>query len=240
MAERPKSSFSRKSTADEVVAALDLKGLTIIVTGGATGIGIETCVSLAKAGASEVVLAVRNAEAAEKAIAEIKKRSEKNPKCVVTWSMLDLSELASVRAFAAAWGDRPLNVLINNAGVMACPQTYTKDGFEMQIGTNHFGHFLLTLLLVPALKAGAKQLGRPSRVVCLSSIGHRRSPIMFEDMNFKKTPYDKWQAYGQSKTANALFALAFDKRYKDSGVRAFSVHPGGIFTPLQRHLPKEE
>jgi NAD(P)-dependent dehydrogenase (short-subunit alcohol dehydrogenase family) len=153
--------------------------------------------------------------------------------------MLDLSSFKSIRAFAERWGDRPLNLLINNAGVMACPLAYTEDGLEMQIGTNHFGHFLLSVLLAPNLVAGAKS-GWGSRLVSLSSIGHRRAPMNFDDPHFRSHPYEKWESYGQAKTANALFAVGFDKRFKDQGVRAFAVMPGGIMTPLQRHLPIEE
>jgi NAD(P)-dependent dehydrogenase (short-subunit alcohol dehydrogenase family) len=234
MADRIKSAFGPFTDARDVVAGQDLTGKVAIVTGGATGIGIETARALAEAGA-EVVIAVRKPDLAETAVADIAKTA----KGKVSWSMLDLSSFKSIRAFAERWGDRPLNLLINNAGVMACPLAYTEDGLEMQIGTNHFGHFLLSVLLAPNLVAGARS-GWGSRLVSLSSIGHRRSPVNFDDPNFRHRPYDKWEAYGQAKTANALFAVGFDKRFKDQGVRAFSVMPGGIMTPLQRHLPVEE
>ena len=153
--------------------------------------------------------------------------------------MVDLADLSSVAAFALAWGDKPLNLLINNAGVMACPLTYTADDLEMQIGTNHFGHFALGMGLARALMNGAED-GRASRLVSLSSIGHLRGGIDFDDPHYRHRAYDKWQAYGQSKTANALFAVGFNARFADLGVNANSVMPGGIMTPLQRHLPREE
>lgn len=235
MADRIKSPFGAYTDARDVVAGQDLTGKVAIVTGGATGIGIETARVLAEAGA-EVVIAVRKPDLAEAAVADINKTA-KGVKA--SWSMLDLSSFKSIRAFAERWGDKPLNLLINNAGVMACPLAYTEDGLEMQIGTNHFGHFLLSVLLAPNLVEGAKS-GWGSRLVSLSSIGHRRSPVNFDDPNFRDRPYDKWESYGQAKTANALFAVGFDQRFKDRNVRAFSVMPGGIMTPLQRHLPLEE
>jgi NAD(P)-dependent dehydrogenase (short-subunit alcohol dehydrogenase family) len=236
MADRITSPFGAFTPARDVVAGHDLAGKVAIVTGAATGIGIETARALAEAGA-EVVLAVRKPDLGDAAVAEINKTA-KGAKA--SWSMLDLSSFASIRAFAERWGDRPLNLLINNAGVMACPLARTEDGLEMQIGTNHFGHFLLSVLLAPALTAGAKVSGTTSRLVSLSSLGHWRSPIHFEDPQYRERPYEKWEAYGQAKTANALFAVGFDQRFKDQGVRANSVMPGGIMTPLQRHLPISE
>jgi len=235
MADRIKSPFGAYADARDVAAGHDLTGKVAIVTGGATGIGIETARALAEAGA-EVVIAVRKPDLAESAVAEI----QKTVKGRVSWSMLDLSSFASIRAFVERWGDRPLNLLINNAGVMACPLAYTEDGLEMQIGTNHFGHFLLSVLLAPNLVAGAKASGKTSRLVSLSSIGHRRAPVNFDDPHYRHRPYDKWESYGQAKTANALFAVGFNKRFKDQGVTANAVMPGGIMTPLQRHLPLEE
>ena len=154
--------------------------------------------------------------------------------------ILDLSDQSSIRDFARRFGDRALNVLINNAAVMACPFERTKDGLEMQIGTNHFGHFLLTYLLMKNLIKGAKESNRSSRVVSLSSIGHRLSPVVFDDIHFKSREYNKWKSYGQSKTANSLLAIILDKKFKDQGIRAFAVHPGGIMTGLQKHIEKEE
>lgn len=234
MSERITSEFGARSTAREVAEGHDLGGVTAIVTGGASGIGIETARALAEAGA-EVVLAVRNLDAGEAAVAEI----EKTAPGLVEVGKLDLSDLTSVAAFLSAWSDRPLDLLINNAGVMACPLAYTAQDLEMQIGTNHFGHFLLTMGLARALMNGGED-GRASRVVALSSIGHRRSGIHFEDIHYRQRPYDKWEAYGQSKTANALFAVGFHERFADLGITANAVMPGGIRTPLQRHLTDEE
>ncbi len=236
MADRIVSPFGARSTAGEVVAGHDLTGRTAIVTGAATGIGIETARALAEAGA-EVVIAARKPDLGAEAVAEIERTAGPGK---ARFAMLDLSSLASVRAFAQAWGEAPLHLLINNAGVMACPLAYTEDGLEMQIGTNHFGHFALSTLLAENLVAGAQGAGVPSRLVSLSSIGHRRSGVDFEDPHFRHRPYDKWEAYGQAKTANSLFAVGFDARFKDRGVRANAVMPGGIMTPLQRHLPIEE
>ena len=218
-----------------VVEGMDLSGRPAIVTGGATGIGIETVKALAGAGA-EVVIAVRKRDLGEAAAAEVNAAVGAERASV---GMVDLADLSSVAAFALAWGDKPLNLLINNAGVMACPLTYTADDLEMQIGTNHFGHFALGMGLARALMNGAED-GRASRLVSLSSIGHLRGGIDFDDPHYRHRAYDKWQAYGQSKTANALFAVGFNARFADLGVNANSVMPGGIMTPLQRHLPREE
>lgn len=234
MSDRITSAFGAKSTAREVAAGHDLTGVHAIVTGGASGIGVETARALAEAGA-EVMLAVRNVEAGEATAADIHRTAPGK----VSVGRVDLSDLASVAAFASAWGDKPLEILINNAGVMACPLTYTAQDLEMQIGTNHFGHYLLSMLLARALMNAAED-GRQSRLVSLSSIGHRRSGINFEDMHYRERPYDKWEAYGQAKTANALFAVGFHERFADLGIMANSVMPGGIMTPLQRHLPREE
>jgi NAD(P)-dependent dehydrogenase (short-subunit alcohol dehydrogenase family) len=235
MADRITSPFGAFTPAREVVAGHDMTGKNAVVTGAATGIGVETARALAEAGAA-VTLAVRNREAGEKIAAEIN-QTAKGAKASV--GSLDLSDLASVRAFAAEWGDAPLHVLVNNAGVMACPQSYTHDDLEMQLGTNHFGHALLTLSLARALEKGAVG-GRTARVVELTSIGHRRSNINWDDPHYRTRPYDKWESYGQSKTANSLFAVGFHQRFKDRGVTANAVMPGGIMTPLQRHLPREE
>src|SRR5664279_4466475 len=163
------SSFGRESTAREVVAGHDLSGLTAIVTGAASGIGVETARALAEAGA-QVVIAARKPDLAGVVIADIDRTAPGR----TSFEMLDLSDLASVREFAARWGTRPLNILVNNAGVMACPLDRTKDGLELQIGTNHFGHFLLSTLIAPWLVAGAQASGRASRLVSLSSIGRWR------------------------------------------------------------------
>ncbi|HEY2179518.1 MAG TPA: oxidoreductase [Caulobacteraceae bacterium] len=236
MSERITSAFGPFSEAREVAAGHDLTGQHAVVTGAASGIGVETARALAEAGAA-VTLAVRNREAGEAAAADIN-RTARGAKASV--GPLDLSSLASVRAFAEEWGRAPLNILINNAGVMACPLAYTADDLEMQIGTNHFGHYLLAALLAPALQNAAHHGGRKARVVALTSIGHRRSAVDFGDPHYRRRAYDKWEAYGQSKSANALFAVGFNARFKDKGVAANSVMPGGIMTPLQRHLTREE
>lgn len=236
MSDRITSPFGPKSTAREVVAGHDLSGKVAIVTGAATGIGVETARALAEAGA-EVIIAARKPELGEEVANEINlgvglKRT--------SFAMLDLSSFEAIRHFAHLWGDRPINILINNAGVMACPLSRTADGLEMQIGTNHFGHFLLSVLLAPNLVAGTKASGKASRLVSLSSIGHRRSGVNFDDPNYETRPYDKWESYGQAKTANSLFAVGFDKRFRDQGVNANAVMPGGIMTPLQRHMTLDE
>jgi NAD(P)-dependent dehydrogenase (short-subunit alcohol dehydrogenase family) len=238
MSDRITSAFGAFTPARDVVKGHDLTGRTIIATGAATGIGIETARALVEAGA-EVVIAARKPDLGAQACKDIN-RTARGSKAQARFEMLDLSDFASIRAFAQRWGGRPLHVLINNAAVMACPLDRTKDGLEMQIGTNHFGHFLLGTLLAPALEAGAKQAGKASRLVSLSSIGHRRSDIHWDDPNYRTRPYDKWESYGQAKTANALFAVGFHKRFKDRGVTANAVMPGGIMTPLQRHMTQEE
>jgi NAD(P)-dependent dehydrogenase (short-subunit alcohol dehydrogenase family) len=235
LTEPVRSRFGAQTTAREVVEGLDLAGRTAIVTGGATGIGLETARALSEAGA-RVVLAVRSLRAGGRAAVDIA-RTGRAP---VTVDALDLADLSSVSAFVERWGDHPLHILINNAGVMACPFARTADGLEMQIGTNHFGHHRLALGLVPALRAGANKGRRHARVVSLSSIAHRRSPVRFEDVNYRRRPYDRWEAYGQSKTADALFAVAFDDHFHQQGITANAVVPGGVMTPLQRHMTREE
>ena len=225
--------FGARSTALEVIAGHDLRGQDAIVTGGASGIGVETVRALASAGA-RVVLAARNQPLAEEVAAGLRTDGVSG---TIEVGMLDLASLASVRGFAARYIalGRPLHLLINNAGVMATPHTYTADDFEMQFGTNHIGHFALTVGLLPALKAAGK-----ARVVALSSIGHRRSDVVFEDLNFRERAYDPWAAYGQSKTANALFAVGLTQRYGGDGITSNAVMPGGIMTGLQKHMSREE
>ncbi len=221
------SGFGRHTTAAAVVAGIDLRGRTYIVTGGYSGIGLETVRALVGAGASVVVPARSRAKAAAE-LAGIDR---------VTVADMDLADLASVRRFAADFVATgvPLAGLINNAGVMACPLELIGDGWEYQFAVCHLGHFELARGLAGPLKAAAG-----ARIVALSSIGHARSDVIWDDPNFDRTPYDKWVAYGQAKTADALFAVGADARWRGDGVRAFAVHPGGIFTPLQRHLPDEE
>jgi len=236
MAERITSPFGAKSTAREVVAGHDLTGKVAIVTGAATGIGVETARALALAGA-EVIIAARKPDLGEAVANAINEEAGLKR---ASFGMVDLASLESIRHFAHVWGDRPINLLINNAGVMASPLMRTVDGFEMQFGTNHLGHFLLSVLLAPNLIDAAARSGKRSRLVSLSSIGHRRAGVNFDDPNYEHRDYDKWEAYGQAKTANSLFAVGFDKRFKDKGVSANAVMPGGIMTPLQRHMTLDE
>jgi NAD(P)-dependent dehydrogenase (short-subunit alcohol dehydrogenase family) len=222
--------FSFESTAAEVVAGVDLTGRRVIVTGGASGIGIETARALASAGA-EVTLAVRNRAQGERTAEDIIAATG-NKQVLV--GDLDLADQASVAAFTAAW-DGPLHILVNNAGVMACPLARTPEGWEMQFATNHLGHFALANGLRQALaEAGG------ARVVSLSSSGHLRSPVVFEDIHFEHRDYDPWLAYGQSKTANVLFAVEATKRWAGDGITVNAVMPGGIRTNLQRYVTDEE
>ncbi|MDD1476983.1 SDR family NAD(P)-dependent oxidoreductase [Arthrobacter sp. H16F315] len=237
------SGFGRDSTAAEVIAGIDLHGKTAIVTGGYSGLGLETVRALASAGAA-VTVPARRPEHAREVLAEAAIPSGTDAG-QVSVAALDLAEQSSVKDFAAMFlaagqaagadgGIRSLDILINNAAIMASPERRVGPGWESQFATNHLGHFALTNLLWPALAAAPG-----ARVVSLSSTGHKLSPIRFDDVNFE-SGYDKWRAYGQAKTANSLFAVQLDSLGRDSGVRAFAVHPGGIMTELQRHLPREE
>jgi NAD(P)-dependent dehydrogenase (short-subunit alcohol dehydrogenase family) len=222
------SGFGMRSTAAEVVAGIDLSGKTALVTGGYSGLGLETVRAIAGAGA-KVIVGARRPEAAALDLDDIAN---------VTILKLDLSDPASIDAFAvevAGHTDR-LNILINNAAVMANPLSRDARGHESQFATNHLGHFQLAARLWPLVKAG----GPGTRVVALSSLGHRISPVHFDDIHFERREYQKWQAYGQAKTANSLFAVHLDRLAAPHGIRAFAVHPGGIATPLQRHLTMEE
>ncbi|RED18120.1 oxidoreductase [Pontivivens insulae] len=220
--------FHAKSTASEVLADIDLTDKTAIVTGGYSGIGLETVRALAEKGA-KIIVPVRSREKAADALAGVAGD--------VSSKAMDLGDIASVRAFAAeVASEHPvIDILICNAGIMACPEARIGDGWESQFGICHMGHFALVTSLMEQLEAS-----EGARIVALSSTGHKLSGIRWDDMHFQAEPYDKWVAYGQAKTANALFANALSRRLKPSGGHAFSVHPGGIFTPLQRHLPKEE
>jgi NAD(P)-dependent dehydrogenase (short-subunit alcohol dehydrogenase family) len=222
--------FSFESTAAEVVAGIDLTGRRVIVTGGASGIGIETARALAGAGA-EVTLAVRNAEAGGRTAEDI--IATTNNKQVLV-APLDLADQASVARFTAAW-EGPLDVLVNNAGVMACPLARTPEGWELQFATNHLGHFALANGLHRALAQAGK-----ARIVSVSSSGHLRSPVVFEDIHFRQHEYDPWLAYGQSKTANILFAVEATKRWAGDGITVNALMPGGIRTNLQRYVTDEE
>lgn len=235
MAARITSEFGARTSAREVAEGHDLTGRNVIVTGASSGIGIETARALAEIGA-HVTLAVRDLAAGSNVAQNINSANAGPP---VEVRQLELAEFASIRQFAQACGDSPLHLLINNAGIMACDQAYTAQDHEMQIGVNHFGHSLLTHLLTRNLMGGAES-GRSSRVVQLTSGAHRNSAIRWDDMHFRTTPYDRWQAYGQSKTANTLFAIAFNRRFRDQGITANAVHPGAIRTPLQRHVTQKE
>ncbi len=222
--------FTAQSTAAEVVAGTDLTGKRVIVTGGASGIGIETARALAGAGA-EVTLAVRNAEAGEATLADIVGTTGNKQLHV---ARLDLADQSSVRAFVEAW-EGPLDILVNNAGVMASPLMRTPEGWEMQFATNHLGHFALATGLHDALAAAGG-----ARIVSVSSSAHLRSPVVFEDIHFAAREYQPWAAYGQSKTANVLFAVEASRRWAGDGILANSLMPGGIRTNLQRYVTEEE
>ena len=223
-----KSGFAARPDGAEVIADLDLAGKTAIVTGGYSGIGLEAVRALAAKGVS-VVVPVRSPRKASENLAGVKGDVRTAP--------LDLADIASVRRFGESMIDEldGLDFLINNAGIMASPETRVGQGWESQFGINHMGHFALTNALLPLIK---KTPG--ARVVSLSSTAHKLSDIHWDDIQFESDAYDKWQAYGQSKTANALFANALARRLSDHDALAFAVHPGGIITPLQRHLPQEE
>jgi len=221
--------FDRDSTADEVAVGIDLTGKRVVVTGGASGIGVETARALAGTGAA-VTLAVRDIAAGERTTQDIIASTGNEH---VHVAPLDLVDRTSVAAFVAAW-EGPLHVLVNNAGVMASPETRTPEGWELQFATNHLGHFGLALGLHDALAADGA-----ARIVAVSSLGHRRSPVVFDDLHFERRPYDPWQAYGQSKTANVLFAVEATRRWAADGITANALMPGGIMTALQRHLPQE-
>ncbi|MDX8147933.1 SDR family NAD(P)-dependent oxidoreductase [Lentzea sp. BCCO 10_0061] len=229
MSERITTPFGFGSTALEVVEGVDLSGRRAVVTGGASGIGVETVRALAAAGA-EVTIAARDVEAGRKVAAEV---SASTGNKAVLVAPLELTSQESVKAFAAAW-DGPLHLLINNAGVMASPLTRTAEGWELQFATNHFGHFTLTLGLFDALRAEG------ARVVNVSSAGHLSSPVVFEDVHFERREYDRWKAYGQSKTANVLFGVEAGRRWAADGITMNALMPGGILTALQRHISQEE
>jgi NAD(P)-dependent dehydrogenase (short-subunit alcohol dehydrogenase family) len=211
---------------------VDLAGQRILITGTSAGLGVETARALAAHGAS-LVCAARDLEKARRALAPAFEDAAAG--ATIDLLQLDLASLASVRHAAdqLVADQRPLSVVIANAGVMACPEGKTADGFETQFGTNHLGHFLF-------VNRVAALLAPQGRVVCLSSAAHTRSDVDLDDPNFERAPYDRWVAYGRSKTANALFAVALDQRLRRRGMRACSVHPGGIWTELSRHQSPEE
>ena len=213
--------FDASSTASDVVAGVDLTNRRAIVTGGASGIGIETARALAEAGA-HVTLAVRDLDAGKRVAEDIAATTGNQH---VEVALLNLIDRSSVASFVASW-DGPLHILINNAGVMATPETRTPEGWELQFATNHLGHFALANGLHDALVAAGS-----ARVVSVSSAGHLRSPVVFDDINFLRRPYDPFLAYGQSKTANILFAVEASKRWADDGIIVNALMPGAIHTP---------
>ncbi|MFC3494017.1 SDR family NAD(P)-dependent oxidoreductase [Glycomyces rhizosphaerae] len=221
--QRINSGFDNRSTAAEVTAAIDLTGKTAVVTGGYSGIGLETTRALAGAGAHVVVPARRPDIAAGSLEGMANTEVDE----------LDLADLDSVRGFAERLlaSGRGIDIVIDSAGIMACPETRVGPGWELQFAVNHLGHFALVNRLLPAL--------REARVVSVSSSGHRLSPMRWEDPQFERG-YDRSEAYGQSKTANALFAVELDRLAASAGVRAFTLHPGAILTPLMRHISEDD
>jgi NAD(P)-dependent dehydrogenase (short-subunit alcohol dehydrogenase family) len=227
------TSFGATSTTDDVLKGVDLHGKRILVTGVSAGLGVETARALAARGA-HVVGAARDLAKAETATAAVRQAAAANGGGFEL-IQLDLASLKSARQCADALLQKGqhFDVIIANAGVMATPFGHTSDGFETQFGTNHLGHFVFVNRIASLLKSG-------SRLVNLASSGHRFSNVDLEDPNFTKTPYDPWVAYGRSKTANVLFAVGFDRRHRNNGIRAAAVHPGGIQTELGRHMGQEQ
>jgi NAD(P)-dependent dehydrogenase (short-subunit alcohol dehydrogenase family) len=222
------SGFGAATTTAEVVRGIHLEGKTVIVTGGNSGLGLETTRTLASAGA-RVVVPARSREKAASALQNMKG---------VELESLELSDPSSVNAFADRFlsSERPLHVLVDGAGIMAAPLQRDPRGYESHLSTNHLGHFQLTVRLLPALRRA-----RGARVITVSSWAHRFSPFHFEDPNFERRTYERWAGYGQSKTANILFAVELDRRYAKDGIRAFAVHPGGIVsTGLAKYISQDE
>ncbi len=222
--------FTAESTAAEVADGVDLTGRRAVVTGGASGIGVETARALAGAGA-EVTLTARDLAAGRRTVADIVTTTGNDR---VRVAPLDLADRASIAAFTASW-DGPLHILVNNAGVMAPPESRTPKGWELQFGTNHLGHFALATGLHAALAAAGR-----ARVVAVSSRAHLRAPVDFDDPHFRVREYDRWVAYGQSKTANVLFAVEAAKRWAGDGITVNALHPGAIMSNLTRHLTERE
>ena len=226
------STFGRHSTTDEVLEGRDLTGMTVFVTGANSGLGQETARAMAAKGA-QVVMAGRDPARLDTAAEAI--RAEQ-PRAQLETLAVDLASLESIRAATSRARQRfaKIDILINNAGIMACPFGHTADGFERQFGTNHLGHFALTAELFPLVERGSAR-----RIVTLSSRAHHIAPVDFDDLHFERRAYDPWVSYGQSKTANVLFTVELERRYAVMGIDAFAVHPGGIDTNLGRHLSEE-
>ena len=224
--------FGFSITADEVLEGKDLSGRTILVTGGYSGLGQETARALAARGA-HVILSGRDATKLSAAADEIAELTGAK----IDTLICDLASLASIRAAGEEARERftHIDVLINNAGVMAAPLGHTADGFETQFGTNHLGHFALTRELMPLIEKGEGQ-----RIVNLSSRGHHIAPVDFDDPNFDRRDYDPWLSYGQSKTANVLFAVGLEERFGRKGIHAYALHPGAIHTNLARHMSEAD
>jgi NAD(P)-dependent dehydrogenase (short-subunit alcohol dehydrogenase family) len=226
------SEFGFETTTDEVLDGIDLTGRRFVVTGASSGLGEETTRALAARGALVSMLA-RSRSNLEEAASRIR---EKVPGARLEMYEVDLADLASIRHFAEAYlaDHETIDVLVNNAGVMCCPLARTADGFEMQFGTNHLGHFLLTNLLLPAIARG-----NSPRIVNLSSGGHSIADVDLDDPNYESSDYDPWEAYGRSKTANVLFTVELARRLSNEGILCLAVHPGAIMTQLGRHLTAE-
>jgi NAD(P)-dependent dehydrogenase (short-subunit alcohol dehydrogenase family) len=220
------SGFGAKSEPSEILDGINLSGKTAIVTGGYSGIGIETTRALSEAGAN-VIIPARRTEEAMVALDGIISKDH--------IFEMDLSDLDSIKRFTDLVNKNlSLNILINNAGIMACPESKTSNGWDLQFAVNHIGHFVLTHELIDSMDQSSG-----ARIINLSSTAHKFSGICWDDIHFSNS-YDKWVSYGQSKTATSLFSIELDRRFKDKNIRSFAVHPGGIFTPLQRHLQQEE
>ena len=230
---RDTAKFGAETTASEVAEGIDLSGKVALITGGSSGLGQETARVLAERGA-HVILTARDVPKGEAVAAGIRASTENQQ---VEVEELELGSLKQIRAFGERFLARhpSLHILVNNAGVMACPPAKTADGFELQFGSNHLGHFLMTCLVAPALLRTARGC-----VVSVSSRGHHMSPVVFDDIQFEHRPYDKWLAYGQAKTANVLFAVGLERRLGARGVHANALHPGGIMTELSRHLQQDD
>lgn len=223
------STFGWASTTDDVLEGMDMNGLTVFITGANSGLGQETARAMAARGA-HVIMAGRDQAKLDDAAAAIRAGVTGAQLDTIT---VDLTSLENIRAATSRARQRfdKIDLLINNAGVMATPFLHTADGFELQFGTNHLGHFALTGELFPLIEAGESK-----RIVNLSSRGHHMGPVNFEDPNFQHRPYDPWSSYGQSKTANVLFSVGLEQRYAMMGIHAYAVHPGGIDTNLGRHM----